>query len=296
MKSKKLFTIILAVAVFAIAVYSIVSSIAKKPTVTEGEFPFSITYELDGETITIHDVYKVHYDGNAGYADTKSRVYVGEIGNLGEGNTVYHLKKSTDGRIELSTNFYADYLMGDTEYDYFDDEPFEPRLYYYDMEETEYSDEETLSAQGVKLISFDYPTPIENSFVFSHISYFSGAVVLPTVLIAFLALISILIFVRKEKELQYKTMDIISIILNFVICFTVVPFVIIAGIFIDINGGGPELYRQILYFIPAFMILSIAASLAFRRMGEGKKSLIAGLTGPAVFALYLIVCSVSGLL
>ena len=45
----------------------------------------------------------------------------------------------------------------------------------------------------------------ENSFVFSHISYFSGAVVLPTVLIAFLALISILIFVRKEKELQYKT-------------------------------------------------------------------------------------------
>ena len=115
-------------------------------------------------------------------------------------------------------------------------------------------------------------------------------------LVDVVALIIILIFVRKEKELQYKTMDIISIILNFVICFTVVPCVTIAGVFIDINGGGPELYRQILYFIPAFMILSIAASLAFRRMGEGKKSLIAGLTGPAVFALYLIVCSVSGLL
>lgn len=296
MKSKKLFTIILVVAVFAIAVYSIVSSIAKKPTVTEGEFPFSITYELDGETITINDVYKVHYDGNGGYADTKSRVYVGEIGNLGEGNTVYHLKQNTDGRIELYTNFYADYLMGDTEYDYFDVEPFEPRIYYYDMEETEYSDEETLSAQGVKLISFDYPTPIENSFVFSHISYFSGAVVLPTVLIAFFALIIILIFVKKEKELQYKTIDTISIILNFVICFTVVPFVTIVGIFIDINGGGPELYRQILYFIPAFTVLCIASSVALRRKGAGKKSLFACLIGPVVFAVYLIVCSVSGLL
>ena len=51
------------------------------------------------------------------------------------------------------------------EYDYFDDEPFEPRIYYYDSNETEYEDEETLSAHGVKLVDFEYPTPIKNSFV-----------------------------------------------------------------------------------------------------------------------------------
>ena len=60
MKSKKLLlpAIILAVAILASAVYSVVSSIAFKPTVTEGEFPFSITYELDGERVTIEDVYE----------------------------------------------------------------------------------------------------------------------------------------------------------------------------------------------------------------------------------------------
>ena len=60
MKNKKLLlpVIILVVAILAIAVYSVCSSIAKKPTVTEGEFPFTITYELDGNEVTISDVYK----------------------------------------------------------------------------------------------------------------------------------------------------------------------------------------------------------------------------------------------
>lgn len=297
MKSKKLFlpTIILIIAILATAAYSVISSIAFKPTVTEGEFPFSITYELDGERVTIEDVYKVHYVRNDGYADTKSRVYAGELKSSGEDNTLYTLKKDENGRIELWTHFYTEYLMGDSEYDYFDDEPFEPRIYYYDSEETEYHDEETLAAQGVKLISFKYPTPIENSFVFSHISYFSGAVVLPTLLISLLALVAIIIFVRKEKELKYKAVDIISIVLNFVIGFTLIPFVTILGVFIDIEGGGPELYYQVTYFIPMFSVLCIAASVALRRKGYGVKSLIAELIGPAVFAAYLIVFYVGGL-
>ena len=291
MKNKKLFlpTIILAVAILATVAYSVISRIAFKPTVTEGEFPFSITYELDGETVTIKDVYRAYYDRNDGYADTKSRVYLGEIGDLGEGNTLYTLKKDENGRIELYTNFYPDYLMGDSEYDYFDDEPFKPQIFYYDLEEQEYGDEETLSAHGVKLISFEYPTPIENSLVFSHLSYFSGSVVLPILLIAILALIAIIIFVKKEKELKYKAVDIVSIVLNFIIGFTVIPFVSILAFFIDIEGGGQELYFQLLYFIPAFSILCIAASIALRRKGYGVKSLIAELICPVVFALYLIV-------
>ena len=298
MKSKKLFlpAIILAAAILAIAVYSVVSSIAKKPVVTEGEFPFSITYELNGETITIDDVYKARYVRNDGYADTKSRVYVGEIGNLGEGNTVYTLKKGENTRVELWTHFHPDYLMGDTEYDYFDNEAFEPRIYYYDSEETEYHDDETLAAQGVKLISFEYPTPIENSFVFSHISYFSGAVVLPTLFIALLALIATIIFVKKDKELQYKSVDIVSIVLNFIIGTLYLAFVTILAIFIDIEGGSPELFHQVMYFIPAFSVLCIVASVALRRKGYGVKSLIAELIGPAVFAVYLIVFYVGGLL
>ena len=298
MKNKKLFlpTIILVIAIIATAAYSVISSIAFKPTVTEGKFPFSITYELDGEKKTIEDVYKVHYVRNDGYADTKSRVYAGELESSGEDDTLYTLKKDENTRVELWTHFYADYLMGDTEYDYFDDEPFEPRIYYYDANETEYHDEETLSAQGVKLIGFEYPTPIENSLVFSHISYFSSAVVFPTILIAFLALIAIIIFVRKEKELKYKAIDVISIVLNFVIGFTLIPFTAIVGVFIDIEGGGPELYYQVMYFIPTFSVLCIAASVALRRKGCRVMSLVAELIAPIVFGLYLIVFYVGELL
>ncbi len=281
--------IVLAVAVLMMSVYTIVSCIAMKPTVTEGEFPFSITYEIDGKTVTIDDVYKAHYVKNGGYADTKSREYVGGIAGLGENETVYTLKKDEHTRVELCTHFYADHLMGDSEGDYFDDEAFEPRVYYYDAEEIEYSDEETLAAQGVKLIRFEYPTPIENAFVFSHISYCSSAVVLPILGIALLALIAILIFVKKETALKRNAADVVSIILNVVVGVLFLPFVTIAALLIDMNGGGPELYYQILYFIPAFSTLAIAAAVALRRKGHCVKSLLVSLLGPVVFVLYLIV-------
>lgn len=291
MKNKKLFlpAIILAVAILAISVYSVVSSIAFKPTVTKGEFPFSITYELDGEQITIEDVYKVRYVKNAGYADTKTRVYEGELASSKEDSTVYTLKKEDHTRVELWTHFHPDHLMSDSEYDYFDGEPFAPKIYYYDAEETEYSDEETLAAQGVKLIDFNYPTPIKNSLVFSHISYFSSAVVLPTLLIALLALIVTVIFVRKEKDLKYKALDIVSIVLNFVLGILYLGFVTFLALVIDMEGGGPELYYQILYFIPSLSVLCLAASVALRRKGYRVQSLIAELIGPAIFAVYLIV-------
>lgn len=298
MKNKKLFlpTIILIVAILLTAIYSVVSSIAFKPTITESEFPFSITYELDGETVVIDDVYKAYYVGNSGYADTKYRCYEGEIGNLGEGNTIYTLKKTENTRVELWTHFHADHLMGDSEYDYFDEEPFEPRIYYYDEQENEYHDEESLMKQGVKLISWEYPTPIENGLVFSHISYLNGTVVVPIVLIALLALIAIIIFAKKDKEHKYKAIDFISIALNVIISLTVIPFVIILAFFIDIEGGGPELYYQLLYFIPSVMILSIAASVGLRKKGYRKSSLITQFIGPAVFIIYLLIFYVFQLL
>ena len=290
MKDKKLFlpAIILAAAILLTAVYSVISSIAFKPTVTEGEFPFSITYQLDGETVTIDEVYKAHYVRNDGYADTKSRVYAGEIGNMGEGNTVYTLKQDANSRIELWTRLYPDYLMGDPNYDYFNDEVFAPSIYYYDSEEIEYHDEETLAEQGVKLISFTYPSPIENGFAFSHISYLSGSVVLPALLIALLALIATIIFVKKEKGLKYKAIDVISTILNCIIGSVYIGIVTVLALLIDIEGGGPELYYQAFYFIPALSMLCIMASVALRRKGYGVKSLIVQFAGPAVFAVYLI--------
>ena len=295
MRNKKLLLpiVILVVAILAIAAYTVVSHTAKKPTITEGEFPFSITYELDGETVTISEVYKARYVGNSGYADTLTRMYVGETEDSGENGTGYILKKDENGRIELCTHIYPDYLMGDPEYDYFDDEEFEPKIYYYDSEETEYDDEETLAAQGVKLISFEYPTPIKNSLVFSHISYTNSVVVIPTMIIALLALIATFIFVK--KEVKYKTIDIISIVFNWIITVVYLPFVTVLGGLIDIEGGGPELYYQFAHFLPVFSLLSIVASVALRRKGYGISSFIAQFAGPAAFIIYLAVFYSAGL-
>lgn len=291
MKTKKLLlpVIILAVAVLAMTVYSLATSVAKKPTITEEQFPFSITYELNGETKTIQDVYSVRYEKNAGYTDTKTRVYVGKIGDMSEGDTFYTIQEDKDGRIVLNTKLYPDYLMGDTEYDYFSCDVFEPQILYYDLEEIEYTDEETLSEQGVKLVSWEYPTPIENSFIFSHISIFNSEVVFPTLLISVLALIAIIIFAKKEKEFVRKPIDVISTVLNYIVGALVLPFFTIFAYLIDITGDNESVLVQIMYFIPAIIVLCIAASVSLRRKGYGKKSLIIQIVGPVVFALILVV-------
>ena len=295
-KNKKLFlpAIILSAAILVTAVFSLISSIAMKPTVTDADFPFTITYELNGETITIDDVYQVNYVPNDADDNHKDRVYAGQLLSSGEDYTSFVIKQEESTRIELWTLFYADYLMGDPQYDYFEDGAFEPIIYYYDENEAEYSDEETLEAQGVKLISFEYPTPVENKLVFSHFAYLTGAAVLPTLLIALLALIAILIFVKKEKELKYKAIDIVSIVLNFLIGFVYLSFVTVLAVLIDIEGGGPDLYYQIMYFIPALSVLCLAASVALRRKGCGVLALVAEFVGPAVFAVYLIAFYVCG--
>lgn len=296
MKSKKLLlpTIILIVAIFVIAVYSVISCIETKPTITEAEFPFSITYELDGETVTIEDVYKVRYLENSEYGDG---IYAGEIGNRGENNSDYILKEDADGgTIELQTRFYTEFMMGDSEYDYFDEGDFAPVISYYDAEGYEYMDEETLSAHGVKLIDYEYPSPIENSFAFSQITYLRSEVVFPTVLISALAMLAIIIFVKKEKELQYKAVDKVSIVFNFVIGCALTPYVSLAAALVDINGGGDDIYRKIMYYMPSLLILCIAGSIALRRKGYGAKALITELVGPAAFAVFMIVCGFCGLL
>ena len=292
MKSKKLLlpTIIISAAIVAMIVYSVITSIAQKPTITEKEFPFSITYELNGKTETIEDVYVAFFTGNGGYVETTGRCYDGEIvGKEDKDSASYVLSKINDKAIILYTNFYADYLMGDPEYDYFSDEAFKPSIVYYGVNGEAYEDEQTLLAHGVKLIDWEYPEPIENTFVFSHISYLSGEVVIPLVVIAVLALVAVIIFVKKEDGLNTQWIDRISVLFNFVIALIVVPFTTIYGVFSDINGSSSAITHQIGYLVPAITILGLAASVSLRRKGLKKSSLIVQFVGPVVFAL-LIVC------
>jgi hypothetical protein len=241
---------------------------------------------LDGETVTINDVYKVHYDDDEAY---KYRVYVGEIQDKGEDNAYYILKTEENGRIELWTHFYADYLMGDPEYDYFDEEPFEPRIYYYDAQETESHDEETLAEHGVKLISFEYPEPIKNSLRFSHIAMPEDEVVLPSIIIAFLAMIATLIFVKKDNDYVRKPINIITIVFNFIIGFIVFPFFTIFAGLLSALGDIGNIMNLITYLLPALTILCITASIGLRRKLYGKSALAVQFISPAVFVIIMII-------
>ena len=295
MKRFKLFfpTIILVAAIVLTAISAFISGIALKPTVTESEFPFSITYELDGETVTINDVYKVRYEENKKY---KSRIYIGEIGNLGEDNTIYTLKTEKNGRIELWTHFYPDYLMGDAEYNYFDEEAFEPRIYYYDAEENEFYDKETLSEQGVKLISFEYPEPIENSMAFSHIIIPESDVVVPTVIIAVLAMLATIIFVKKDNDYTSMPINTVTVVFNFIIGFIVMPFFMTFAGLLEAMGDVGDIMNLIIYLLPALAILSITASIGLRRKLYGKSALLVQFISPAVFAVIMFICACLGLL
>ena len=296
MKNKKLFlpTIIFAVAIAMTLILLLVSSVALKPNITEYEFPFSITYELDGETVTINDVYKAYYTKDLTY---KQRMYDGEIGNNGENNTNYVIKKGDTYRIELSTNFYPDYLMGDPEYnDYYVDEPFEPIIYYYNAEGAEFSDEETLAKHEAKIVSFEYPEPIENSLSFSHFVFPESEVIFPSIIIAFVAWIVTLIFVKKDKEYIRKPINIITIVFNFIVGLVVLPFfTIIAGLLSALGDIG-NIMNLLQYLLPALTLLGITASIGLRRKLYCKSALIVQFISPAIFAVIMIISSCLGLM
>ena len=290
MKKGRLFlpAIILASAVVITAVAVLIAGISLKPIIKESEFPFSITYEVDGETITINDVYKARYDYDEAY---KYRMYVGEIQNKKEDNTYYLIKREGDCRIELWTHFYADYLMGDPEYDYFDEEPFEPRFYYYDAQETEYHDEATLAKHGVKLVSFEYPEPIKNSLRFSHIVMPEAEVVFPSIIIAFLAMLATLIFVKKDKDYARKLINIFTIVFNFHIGLFVFPFFTLFAGLLNALGDIGSVMNLITYLLPALTILGITASIGLRRKLYGKCALAVQFISPAVFVIIIIISS-----
>lgn len=300
MKSKKLLlpAIIMIVAVVLMAVACVVLSLAQKPTITEAEFPFSITYEYKGETVTVEDVYTVRYVGNDGYADTKSRIYEGKIGNFGTVDvTDYTIEETEHSLLILSTNFQPDYMMGDAEYDHYEFDPFAPSFTYYGIDGYTATDPEELEAMGAKIIDYQYPEPIENTLVLSHVSILSGeTVVPPTVLISLLALLVILFCVKKDADVVPVSLDTATIILNVIVGFVATPFLSLVSILIDITGENNNILSQSMYFTGALTLLGIAASVALRRKGYSKTAFVVQFAGPVLFILIMMAGFVAGML
>lgn len=143
-----------------------------QPKVQEGRFNFSVTYEVGGVEKTIEGVYVCKfvkaYAGLTGH----NRVWEGYI----EGSDIedverYELLSNKDGIIYLDLALDPMYFMADPFYDSFNDSE-KPEAYafivYHDdiAEEMGYfdTDPEILERYGVRVLSFEYDEPIENTY------------------------------------------------------------------------------------------------------------------------------------
>ena len=295
-KCSKLPVIIIVIGLILTIAASLIVSMVRVPVTTEYDFNYSATYKLDGEVKTINGVYRCRFSS----ADNYDRYYEGTYisDNSLDGSSEHIIATKDNLNLCIEFIFTSNYLMGDGDSgELYSEAVSEPYIAIYDKNEGyEYTDFETFEKFDVELVSWELPEAIDNSFVFSHITRFNYTVVFPTIIVAVLCLVAIIIFVKREKQSELKGIDIVTVVLNFAICATLLPFTLIAAVLIDVNGSGPELYRQFFYFFPSFIAFCTAASVALRRRGHSVKSLVAELVGPVAFGIYLIVCAVLGLL
>ena len=137
-----------------------------RPQIKSGEFAFSVTYELSGESKTISGVYVCEYNGTdwaldgGAHRDWKGSIKGGtedtqiEIGSTEDGGTIY-----------LCLHLDPNYFMGENGSDvsqpslmirYPEDELGGVNI-IQDADEIE-------STYGAKIICYQYDEPIENTF------------------------------------------------------------------------------------------------------------------------------------
>ena len=135
------------------------------PNIKEGRFDFSVTYEVAGEQKTYTGVYVCEYDGVLTTFLGSSLEWKGHLENEEEEDVA--IQTNEDGTIYINFGFFPEYFMGDPNAVYY--EAPSPNLFMVYNDSTEVmshitSEEEEILQYGVKLISYEYAAPIENTF------------------------------------------------------------------------------------------------------------------------------------
>ena len=293
-KSLKIPGIIIAIGLVLSLAACLFTNIILTPTVTEHDFHYSVTYELNGETKTFEGVYKCRFDGYGEGENPRDRYYTGEYTVDGQTTLAhsYTIAQKDGAELYIVTIFNDCYLMGDTkDMDY---EPFleEPYLEAIDKEGYPYDEAERPSELTAEIISWEYPEPIENTFVFSGFSILHEGSMFAMLLVGLLVMIACIFFVKRDKTVPYKVLDKLSAALNCVICFAVIPFITFTTALLQITMSGDELMYQIYLGIPALTAFTVAASIALRRHGFTKSGFFVQLVGPVLFCVPLFLESV----
>ena len=138
-----------------------------RPEIKEGEFAFSVTYELGGETKTVSGVYVCKYRGTDWALDGVShRDWDGYIKDGTVSETIRLAVAEDGGIVELNLVFEPGRFMGDPYRE--GEEPFEPwiTVRIEDAEGLSFENDADLIAAvyGARIIGYEYDRPIENSF------------------------------------------------------------------------------------------------------------------------------------
>ncbi len=166
------------------------------PQITYAEFPFALTYEVNGEVFTVEDVYICEYDGlGANSGSGKYREWNGYIKGTGEDGIVLKQVEES-GDVSAEYTIYvgsAEFYMGDWDTDSMDTETSYAFLSDPILEEAGYDlraidpltitcssttelengsqlhsfrpvYEEELEELGIRILKWEYSEPIINSF------------------------------------------------------------------------------------------------------------------------------------
>ena len=285
MKSLKIPAIIIAIGLVLSLVACLLTNIVLTPAVTEHDFEYSITYELCGETKTLNGVYKCRFEGYSEGGDPADRYYTEEYTVDGQTTLshTYTIAEKDGAELYIVTLFNDCYLMGDTkDMDY---EPFleDPYLEATDKEGYPYEETNMPSEFDAEIISWEYPEPIENTFVFSGFSILHAGSMLAMLVAGLLTVVACMIFVKRDKTVPYKALDKLSILVNFAACFLAIPFFAICIAFMLATMGGEDIVTQILLCTPAITAFTVAASIALRRNGFTKTGFFIQFAGPVLF-------------
>ncbi len=290
-KSLKLPIIIIAIGIIIAIAASLLASIQKTPTITNQDFDFSITYKLDGETKTLNGVYSSRFTGFGGNGvDPLCRYYEGTYKVEGEddGDRCFTIDEKDGYKLYIVALLNDYYLMGDEENESYDSYIEGPTLEAEDKDGNQYGESELPDVFDAEIVSFEYPTPIENTFRFAGFSGLYETNTEVMTLVGILTLILCMIFVKKGDGVEYGVLDNINIALNFAMMFFIFPIIYIAAIFIQAYPTGPDWIYQAFLCIPQIIPFSVAASLSLRRKGFRKIGFFIQFLAPALEVIIVV--------
>lgn len=138
-----------------------------KPAIKSGEFDFSVTYEINGETKTVSGVYACEYTGLGFSLDGGfHREWEGHVTDASVEEPINIAVLDDNATLELRLGFYPDYFMDDeTSAKFHVPEPY-LAIRYEDEDGIWFEDDRDFiyNEYKARVISYDYEKPIENSF------------------------------------------------------------------------------------------------------------------------------------